>query len=74
MSKIFTFDTPALADRLEHGGFTAQQARTMAEAFSDALGEQIATKRDVGETQQLVRVDIAKLDNKVDEEIARVEN
>ena len=32
------FDTLKLADRLQAGGFTAEQARTAASAIADALG------------------------------------
>ena len=42
------FDTLKLADRLEAGGFTAEQARTFAGALADAVsGSEIATKQDL---------------------------
>jgi chromosome segregation ATPase len=42
------FDTLKLADRLEAGGFSAEQARTFAGALADAVsGSEIATKQDL---------------------------
>jgi hypothetical protein len=42
------FDTLKLADRLEAGGFTAEQARTFASALADAASSaELVTKRDL---------------------------
>lgn len=42
------FDTLKLATKLETGGFTSAQARTAAEALSQAIGAQVlATRKDM---------------------------
>jgi hypothetical protein len=42
------FDTLKLADRLQAGGFTAEQARTFASALADAASSaELVTKRDL---------------------------
>ena len=42
------FDTLKLADRLQSGGFSAEQARTVAGALAEAVtGSEIATKQDL---------------------------
>jgi polyhydroxyalkanoate synthesis regulator phasin len=42
------FDTLKLADRLQAGGFSAEQSRTFASALADAVsGSEIATKQDL---------------------------
>ncbi|MEI7608194.1 MAG: hypothetical protein WCJ64_12530 [Rhodospirillaceae bacterium] len=45
---VVAFDTLKLPDRLQAGGFTAEQARTAASAFAEAVsGYDLATKADV---------------------------
>ena len=45
---VVVFDTLKLADRLQAGGFTAEQARTASSAFAEAVsGYDLATKADV---------------------------
>lgn len=52
------FDTLKFAEKLEAGGFTAQQARTAAEAFADATSQELATKADIA----AVRSDMEKME------------
>ena len=45
---VVAFDTLKLADKLQAGGFTAEQARTAASAFAEAVsGADLATRADV---------------------------
>ncbi len=45
------FDTLKFVERLEAGGFSHAQAKAAAQAFADAISEQIATKGDLGQTK-----------------------
>ncbi len=46
------FDTLKLADQLQAGGFSAEQARTAASAFAEATrGADLATKTDLAEAK-----------------------
>ncbi len=46
MSSV-AFDTLKFAEKLESGGFTAQQAKAAAQAFAEASADQLATKTDL---------------------------
>ena len=59
---VVAFDTLKLADRLQAGGFTPEQARTAASAFADALsGSDLATKADITEVRTELKADIAEV-------------
>jgi hypothetical protein len=51
------FDTLKVAEKLESGGFTPQQAKAAAQAFAEASADQLATKTDIS----VVRTDIEAL-------------
>lgn len=55
------FDTLKFAEKLEAGGFTAQQARTAAEAFADATSQELATKADIVRLEASTKAEIAIL-------------
>lgn len=59
------FDTLRLADRLEAGGFTMEQAKTAASALSDAFQETI-TAKDLDRAIERVEESIAGLEQRVD--------
>ena len=52
------FDTLKFVDKLEAGGFTPQQAKAAAQAFSDATGEQLVTKTDLKDELAPIKADI----------------
>ncbi len=52
------FDTLKFVDKLEAGGFTPQQAKAAAQAFSDANGEQLVTKTDLKDELAPIKADI----------------
>lgn len=52
------FDTLKFVEKLESGGFSAQQARAAAEAFADATSQELATKSDVA----ILRSDMEKME------------
>ncbi|QGM47557.1 hypothetical protein [Methylocystis heyeri] len=51
MSGAVAFDALKFVERLEAGGFTHAQAKAAAEAFSEATGQELATKRDLREVE-----------------------
>lgn len=53
------FDTLKFVERLEAGGFTHLQAKAAAEAFADATGQELATKRDLKEVETSLQSDMA---------------
>ena len=55
------FDTLKLAERLQAGGFTPEQAKTAATALAEALGESVATKADLRDLEQRLTIKIAAL-------------
>lgn len=70
------FDTLKFAERLERGGFSVQQARAAAEAFAEATGEELATKRDVAAVSADVKAlsgEVKALSAEFRREIQRVE-
>ena len=70
------FDTLKFAERLERGGFSVQQARAAAEAFAEATGEELATKRDVAAVAADVKAlsgEVKALSAEFKREIQRVE-
>jgi hypothetical protein len=51
------FDTLKLAERLESGGFTPEQARTAASALAEAAsGAELVTKQDLLATEQRLTI------------------
>jgi hypothetical protein len=51
------FDTLKLADRLQAGGFTAEQAHTFASALAEAAsGADLVTKQDLLATEQRLTI------------------
>ena len=60
------FDTLKLAERLERGGFTTEQARTQAEALAEVFSDDrnsLATKLDLADVKieiEKVRADLIK--------------
>ncbi|HMK89139.1 MAG TPA: hypothetical protein VK446_05845 [Methylocystis sp.] len=51
MSGAVAFDTLKFVEKLEAGGFTHAQAKAAAEAFADATGQELATKRDLKDVE-----------------------
>jgi len=49
MAQAITFDTLAYSKKLIAAGFTQEQAEVQAEALTNFVNEQIATKRDLAE-------------------------
>jgi hypothetical protein len=55
-------DTLKLAERLQAGGFTAEQARAAASALAEvAAGAEIATKRDLVDLEQRLTIRLGGL-------------
>ena len=51
------FDTLKLADRLQSGGFSAEQSRAAASAPADAMaGAELATKADLRDLEQRLTI------------------
>jgi hypothetical protein len=60
------FDTLKLADRLQAGGFTQEQARAAASALAEAAaGADIATKQDLLLTREPLARDLVELEQRV---------
>ena len=58
---VVAFDTLKLADRLQAGGFTADQARAAAGAFADAMsGSDLATEARVIQEASSIRSELAQ--------------
>jgi polyhydroxyalkanoate synthesis regulator phasin len=56
---VIAFDTLKLADRLQAGGFTAEQARAASDALAQALGEGVtADIRTVGSDVATLKTDM----------------
>ncbi len=64
------FDTLKFVEKLEAGGFSPSQARAAAGAFSDATGEQLATKADITAVRSELREGLLKVENNLRAEIA----
>ena len=59
---VVAFDTLKLADRLQAGGFSAEQARTAASAFADAMSSSdVATKSDLKELRAELKAEIGSV-------------
>ena len=57
---VVAFDTLKLADKLQAGGFTAEQARTAAGAFAEAVsGSDLATGAELTAAKTELKTDIA---------------
>jgi hypothetical protein len=52
------FDTLKFAKRLKEGGFTEQQADTLAIAQVELVGENLATKADIAELRAATKADL----------------
>lgn len=64
------FDTLKLADRLQAGGFNAEQARTFSSALADAASSaDIATKQDVS----ALKLDLSALETSVKRDLSALE-
>jgi len=57
------FDTLSYAEKLENGGYTAQQAKTQAHAMKELIEDQIASKTDIAATEAALKLDITKSEN-----------
>ena len=58
---VVAFDTLKLAERLQAGGFTSEQARTAAGAFAEAMsGSDLATRADLAQESAAHRADLAQ--------------
>ena len=55
------FDTLKLAKRQEEAGFTTAQAQGAAAAIADTFREELATQRDVKESEAALRADMQAL-------------
>lgn len=66
MSGAVAFDTLKFVERLEAGGFTHTQAKAAAEAFADAVDQELATKRDLEEVE-------TRLESRIDRTESRLE-
>jgi len=67
---VVAFDTLKLADKLQAGGFTAEQARTAASAFAEAVsGADLATKADLNTVEAGLKAEIAAFRAEVKAEI-----
>jgi hypothetical protein len=79
------FDTLKLADRLQAGGFSAEQARTFASALAEAASSaevatkpdlralEIALKRDVSDLEIALKRDVSDLANTVTRDLLDLE-
>jgi hypothetical protein len=61
-----TFDKLAYIDRLKSAGVDEPQARAHAEALDQALRDTVATKHDLRDFRDEMRVEISRLDHKID--------
>jgi hypothetical protein len=60
------FDTLKLADRLQAGGFTAEQAHTFASALAEtAAGADLATRQDLVGTKEDLKRDLRELEQRL---------
>ena len=55
------FDTLKFAKRLKEGGFTDQQAETLAQAEAEFIEQNLATKRDLKDLEIALKRDIEEL-------------
>lgn len=68
-----TFDTLKFFEKLKSAGVPEEQARAMSEAFRDATGEaELATKRDLKDTELRLEARIDKLDTRIGGELVLV--
>jgi hypothetical protein len=67
------FDTLKFVERLEAGGFTHTQAKAAAEAFAEATGQELATKRDLKEVESRLEAKIDKVEASLQARIKEVE-
>ena len=64
-STEITFDKLVYIDRLKSAGVDEPQARAHAEALEQALRDTVATKHDLRNLGDELRIEIARLDNKI---------
>ncbi|KAF0111064.1 MAG: hypothetical protein FD149_2565 [Rhodospirillaceae bacterium] len=69
MVPAVAFDTLRFSETLVTGGFTPLQAKAIAQAFTDATGQELATKNDIA----AVKNDITAIRAEFKVEIARLE-
>jgi hypothetical protein len=68
-----TFDTLKFVEKLKSAGVPEEQAKAMSEAFRDATGEaELATKRDLKDTELKLEACIDKLDTRIGGELMLV--
>ena len=60
MSSV-TFDTLKFVERLEAGGFSHDQAKAAADAFSDALRDSVVTQAGLHEALQPIKTDVSTI-------------
>ncbi|MGH8605481.1 MAG: coiled-coil domain-containing protein [Gammaproteobacteria bacterium] len=63
------FDTLKFAKRLKEGGFTDQQAETLAQAEAEFIEQNLTTKRDLKELEVALKRDIEELRGAVKRDI-----
>ena len=73
MSGAVPFETLKFVERLEAGGFTHAQAKATAEAFAEAAGQELATKRDLKDVEARLEARIDKVEARIDRVEARLE-
>jgi hypothetical protein len=67
------FDTLKLADRLQAGGFSAEQARITASALAEVVADaDVATKADLQQTEIALRADIRQAESGLKGEIQQL--
>jgi hypothetical protein len=68
------FDTLKLADRLQAGGFNAEQARTFASALADAASSaEVATKPDLSAMEISIKRDMSALETALKRDLVDLE-
>ena len=61
MAHAVSFDTLAYAKKLKSVGFTEEQAEVQAEALSDLINDQLATKQDLKELELRMTVKVGAM-------------
>jgi hypothetical protein len=67
------FDTLKFVETLEAGGFTHAQARAAAQAFADATGQELATKRDLKETETRLQTNLKETETRLQTNLKETE-
>jgi gamma-glutamyl:cysteine ligase YbdK (ATP-grasp superfamily) len=64
------FDTLALARKLEAAGFPPKQAQDTAAALAESLGQDMLTRRDLGETTSALRAELREIETNLRAELS----